>query len=381
MTEYFIEVCQGQKTCNITASPQQLGAPVCEDQFVYLKTVYACVDMRTLLEEYVDRKHKPTSKPPLNVTETPVTPVNLETGDKISETSDKTYIKINNTSEKIIVQPRPITKVDDQFDEPTTNKEFTHEDIKVSFGEMDEHIEKKTVIPTHLATPENNLTTTSIKQASGERVAKKGDNKYIDILDSIATREYNILSEDINLDILPLEQDPNTVSVGTTDINENILEYFEQYREVIGGILVMVLIVILLSILCILAIPLIHTCKQQQCTKRNQLQQKPHPNDDQNYTQQQNRSTYFVELDAQQPSPYLLPVPELFTSEPCADQCREVKEKLRTKKEKCGNYSSFSFEKLINPRKTKDVIKKTSKTRTCSGSKNSKSWKFGESDK
>merc|ERR1712013_209366 len=108
-------------------------------------------------------------------------------------------------------------------------------------------------------------TITPIKEeASREIVVKKKALKTSDILDSIATREYNILSEDINLDILPLEQDPNTVSVGTTDINENILEYFEQYREVIGGILVMVLGVILLSILCILAIPLIHTCKQQQ---------------------------------------------------------------------------------------------------------------------
>ena len=86
VTEYFIEQCHGQKTCNITANPQQLGAAVCNDHFVYLKTVYACVDMRAIIEEYVDRKLKLVSKPPLNVTETLATPSNLKTRDRINET-------------------------------------------------------------------------------------------------------------------------------------------------------------------------------------------------------------------------------------------------------------------------------------------------------
>jgi len=368
VTEYFIELCQGQKTCNITASPQQLGAPVCEDQFVYLKTVYACVDMRTIIEEYVDRKHEPSSKTLLIDTESTVIPIKLETGESISETSDKDPLKSINTSDSVMEEPNHNIKVDDHFNE-TSNKDITH-NLESDFIEVDN-------IPTDIIKQENNITITPIKEeASREIVVKKKALKTSDILDSIATREYNILSEDINLDILPLEQDPNTVSVVTTDTNENILEYFEEYRTVIGGILVMVLIIILLSILCILAIPLIHTCKQQQRNKQEQQQQQQQ----QYSTQQQSQLSFIVELDNQGPPPYLLPVPELFTSEPCADQCPEVKQKCRTKKEVERNSSSCSFEKLINSRKTQDVIKKASATRTSSGFRDSKNWNFGKRD-
>ena len=264
VTEYFIELCQGQKTCNITASPQQLGAPVCEDQFVYLKTVYACVDMRTLLEEYVDRKQKPTSKTPLIDTETPALSISFETENKASETSDKLHIK---TSEKINVDPTQ----DTHFNEPETNEIFA---IDNNAHNLENKVDVVNKTPTKTAIPEKSFTSTSIKDASSEKVAKKEVVQNNVILDSIATGEYNILSDDINLDILPLEQDPNTVSVVTTDTTENILEYFEQYRVIIGGILVVVLVVLLVSILCILAIPLIHTCKQQQ--KQQQQPQQQH---------------------------------------------------------------------------------------------------------
>ena len=142
----------------------------------------------------------------------------------------------------------------------------------------------------------------------------------------------------------------------------------------------MVLVVILLSILCILAIPLIHTCKQQQRNKQEQQRQQQYSIKDENHIQQQSQLPFIVELDNQGPPPYLLPVPELFTSEPCAEQCPEVKQKCRTKKEVERNSSSCSFEKLINSRKTQDVIKMASATRTSSDFRDSKNWNFGKRD-
>ena len=96
--------------------------------------------------------------------------------------------------------------------------------------------------------------------------------------------------------------------------------------------------------------------------------------------QQQSQLPFIVELDNQGPPTYLLPVPELFTSEQCVDQCPEVKPKYRTKKEVERNSSSCSFEKLINSRKTQDVIKMPSATRTSSYVRDFKNWNFGKRD-
>ena len=141
VTGYLIEQCHGQKTCNITANPQQLGAAVCNDHFVYLKTVYACVDMRAIMEEYVDRKHTQSSKVALVVTKSPVSPFSFETVAKISQISEETMITLNKTSEKINVEPRQVSELNDQFEEPATNNIFANENITYSLENNDEEMQ------------------------------------------------------------------------------------------------------------------------------------------------------------------------------------------------------------------------------------------------
>ena len=54
VTSYFITACHGQKHCNLTANPHALEVDGCSELYVYLKTVYACVDMRAIQDDFVD---------------------------------------------------------------------------------------------------------------------------------------------------------------------------------------------------------------------------------------------------------------------------------------------------------------------------------------
>ena len=53
VTRHFMDVCHGQKHCNLTASPHMLGAQGCGELFVYLKTVYTCVNLGEIKDEFV----------------------------------------------------------------------------------------------------------------------------------------------------------------------------------------------------------------------------------------------------------------------------------------------------------------------------------------
>merc|ERR1711892_1151775 len=55
VTSYFINACHGQKQCNLTANPLALEVDQCSELYVYLKTVFACVDMRVIQNAFVDR--------------------------------------------------------------------------------------------------------------------------------------------------------------------------------------------------------------------------------------------------------------------------------------------------------------------------------------
>ena len=55
VTRYFMDACHGQKHCNLTASPRAMDAEGCSQLYVYLKTVYACVEVGVIKEEFVDR--------------------------------------------------------------------------------------------------------------------------------------------------------------------------------------------------------------------------------------------------------------------------------------------------------------------------------------
>ena len=55
VTSYFIHACHGQKHCNLTANPLALEVDMCSALYVYLKTVYACVDMQAIQDTFVDR--------------------------------------------------------------------------------------------------------------------------------------------------------------------------------------------------------------------------------------------------------------------------------------------------------------------------------------
>ena len=123
-----------------------------------------------------------------------------------------------------------------------------------------------------------------------------------DFLNDISTREWSILSENINLDILPLEQDPNTQSMKSKSKNENISEYMKRHHKVIGCITVITISAILDVILILLTLPLLKTCRHQQPTPNDEELSQAFPSTD-------------GEPSTHEPSLYLLPEPQLFPSE------------------------------------------------------------------
>jgi hypothetical protein len=62
VTKYFMDACHGQKNCNLIASPKAMGAVICSLLYVYLKTVYACVEVSVINEEFVDRERSTAVK-------------------------------------------------------------------------------------------------------------------------------------------------------------------------------------------------------------------------------------------------------------------------------------------------------------------------------
>ena len=99
VTTSFLSACHGQKRCNLSADPAELQASVCSDHFVYLKTVFACVDMRAIEDKYVDRSHKQITKKPAHIMKTTFKPITFFNGtpDRIDEKLGATLLKINNT--------------------------------------------------------------------------------------------------------------------------------------------------------------------------------------------------------------------------------------------------------------------------------------------
>ena len=318
VTSNFLQVCHGQKRCNLTASPVMLQASVCSDHFVYLKTVFACVDMRVIEDEYVDRKNNQiTERLQVTSTSRPIIVLNEEES------------KISHVSHEISVTKGEANKESTQVSPMNGQINVQQSFILPSFGNIIPSIfpEENLVTPSTFLSKNLN-TRGSINIISDEDKEKTKESLNSDILNSIATREWTILSDNINLDILPLEQDPNTVP----DKNENFSEYIEKHQVVIGMVLVIILTIVFFVILIILAIPAIQSCKQQQYTNNN------------NNTQTKKQSQllpYFVQLSDDQPSPCLLPEPELFTREPRGTLERENTENknknkfIRSQKNKC----------------------------------------------
>ena len=83
VTRYFMDACHGQKHCNLTASPRAMDAEGCSQLYVYLKTVYACVEVGVIKEEFVDRDILATVVEDLKLGN------ESDDGDKKSEKSEK----------------------------------------------------------------------------------------------------------------------------------------------------------------------------------------------------------------------------------------------------------------------------------------------------
>ena len=81
-----------------------------------------------------------------------------------------------------------------------------------------------------------------------------------DILTGISNHEWGILRENINLDTMHLEEDPNSQSVKSTNMNMN--------HQTVS---VIILSVSKLAILIILIIPIVRSCIHRKSTSTAQL--------------------------------------------------------------------------------------------------------------
>ena len=71
-------------------------------------------------------------------------------------------------------------------------------------------------------------------------------------MNEISTREWSILSDDINLDILPLEQDLDIHSAKGEEKKANVFKYIQKHQTVIGICIVIILAFILSIVLIVL---------------------------------------------------------------------------------------------------------------------------------
>merc|ERR1711892_480178 len=132
---------------------------------------------------------------------------------------------------------------------------------------------------------------------------------------------------------------------------------------VIGVITLITLSVTIIFIIMILANPILRTCRQQQPTTNDAEVQEDH-------------LPYLLQLPGHDRSPYILPEPELFTSESHINQSLDKEDKqglpnfLRSPVDKCIT--------MINPKgKLNGRIQIAPKPETCAINEGSNSWNFG----
>jgi hypothetical protein len=171
--------------------------------------------------------------------------------------------------------------------------------------------------------------------------------------------------------ILPLEEDPNSQSVKSTNLNMNgnILEYIEQHQAVIGVITVIIITVILLVVLIILTIPIMRTCIHCPSTS-NDLEV------------QDTGSPYLIQPTDHEPLPYLLPEPDFFTSEAYPKQNNHRVEIINKNKSHLRDFIRSPVNKCIKTPNQQGILKgrrqivpehENNAVTTCSNN-----WNFGE---
>ena len=165
VTSYVMEACHGQKQCNLTASPGVMGAVGCSSLYVYLKTVYACVEVRAIKGEFVDRQL-------------------LTKGKFESQTGNEIKIEDVSSQEEVMTTPISIPTMDDLMTEISKNID-PKELIDLFFRNLNS--ESKSAKQLNEPISDNVLVRTELNEAKS-----------------------TFLSDDINLDSLPLEQRDHT---------------------------------------------------------------------------------------------------------------------------------------------------------------------------
>ena len=249
VTSYVMEACHGQKQCNLTASPGVMGAVGCSSLYVYLKTVYACVEVRAIKGEFVDRQILTRRKS------------KIQTGNEI-------LIEDLSLHEEIMTTPISISTIDD----------LTTEEIYNS-----QNIDPKEVIDLFF---KNLITESSVTRQQDEPVYDNASVKT-----KISERQFTFQSEDINLDSLPLEQSDKSVG--------SISEYVQNNIRDIG---LLAVIFLSISLVIILTLLIIYVGKTY-FTKNSNYQVK------EKGCEHIQTTPPCVDPNS---SPYMLPVPDLF---------------------------------------------------------------------
>ena len=191
--------------------------PVCGDADTYLKTVYSCVDMRVMQDEVIDRI---------------VTAQNIFTNDSKLHTVIDQKIHIEKTSlRNDFHQSQP------KYDTKKSKSETTE-----------------------------NLSTTVIVTNVNNRTARIEDNIIEDILANVSEEQWNVLSEKVDVDVLPMESSNKR---GSSNMLVNFL-----LMQKSSLMIIIIIIVVILLILCV-TITLIllhkkynHQIKDRQPTDR-----------------------------------------------------------------------------------------------------------------
>ena len=164
VTSYIMEACHGQKQFNLTAGPDGMGAVGCSSLYVYLKTVYACVEVRAIKGEFVDRQILTTEK-------------------SKSQTGNDIQIE-DVSSQEETTTPISIPTMDD----------WTSEKIDIS-----QKIDPKEVIDLFF---KNLNSESSVARQQNEPLS---DN--VSVRTELNKAKSTFLIDEIHLDSLPLEQD------------------------------------------------------------------------------------------------------------------------------------------------------------------------------
>ena len=207
VTKSIMNSCHGQKQCNLTAEPQVMGVEVCNELYVFLKTTYACVVKEVLKEEIVDMKRKSNKEynaldKNSKVTIAPTDLINKTEAYSIG--NEEIGNKENTVNESMYDTSIPtVQDVQKSSSESPHLSKFTPTKVEPNINSKD--VDTST-------TAHNNLTVNSLSEIQQTSSNASPSIQEAEILSDLSTREWSVLSDNLNLDILPLEQDISRMS-------------------------------------------------------------------------------------------------------------------------------------------------------------------------